>query len=97
VAPDAVCAAADARLRAVVPAADALVGLDHAAKRAIELGVSAARGELGADFYGTQHLLLGMMRESADEATRALAELGVTREMVLRQARTVRVETSRHG
>ena len=52
------------------PAANALDGAGHAAL------------ELGHDFVGTEHLLLGLLRATGGDAARALAGLGVTAEPV---------------
>lgn len=57
------------------------------AKRVIDLAFDEARN-LNNNYIGTEHLLLGLIRESDGLAGRALAEVGVT----LEDARTVVVE-----
>jgi ATP-dependent Clp protease ATP-binding subunit ClpA len=50
-----------------------------AAKRALEFTLEEARG-LGHDYLGTEHLLLGLIRERKGSAARVLASLGVSYE-----------------
>lgn len=97
IAPETLYAAVRPQLLRIEVTDEELTGLLPSAKRAIELAVVAARGELRDDFIGTQHLLLGIMRAEDDEAARVLATLGVHRDAMLTRARTVRVETSRRG
>lgn len=47
------------------------------AKRAVEESMAAAR-ELNQNYVGTEHLLLGLIREKDGVAARALAQSGVT-------------------
>jgi ATP-dependent Clp protease ATP-binding subunit ClpC len=46
------------------------------AKRALELSLEQAR-ELGHDYIGTEHLLLGLVKEKEDVGAKALENLGV--------------------
>jgi ATP-dependent Clp protease ATP-binding subunit ClpC len=57
-----------------IPAA---VGLTPRAKRVIELTVTEAR-RLGDDHVGTEHLLLGLLREGEGIAAGVLESLGLT-------------------
>ncbi|MGQ9512652.1 ATP-dependent Clp protease ATP-binding subunit [Thermodesulfitimonas sp.] len=52
------------------------VSLTPRAKRVIELAIDEAR-QLGHSYIGTEHLLLGLVREGEGVAARALAALGV--------------------
>ncbi|MGD8394473.1 MAG: ATP-dependent Clp protease ATP-binding subunit [Candidatus Eiseniibacteriota bacterium] len=51
------------------------------AKRVLELSVDEAR-QLGHNYVGTEHLLLGLIREGEGIAARVLLELGVDRKKV---------------
>ena len=51
------------------------------AKRVLELAVEEARG-LGHNYVGTEHLLLGLIREGEGVAAKVLLELGVDRKRV---------------
>ena len=51
------------------------------AERAMELAQEAA-GELGHSYVGSEHLLLGLMREEDGIARKALIEAGLTDEMI---------------
>jgi hypothetical protein len=53
------------------------VGLTPGAKKVVELAVDEAR-RLNHHYIGTEHLLLGLMREGQGIAATALAELGLT-------------------
>ena len=57
------------------------VGLSPGAKRAIELAIDEAR-YLSHNYIGTEHLLLGLLREGEGIAARVLDSLGVTLERV---------------
>ncbi len=57
------------------------VGLSPGAKRAIELAIDEAR-YLGHNYIGTEHLLLGLLREGEGIAARVLDSLGVTLERI---------------
>jgi len=63
------------------------IGLTPRAKRVIELAIDEAR-QLGHNYIGTEHLLLGLLREGGGVAAGILDSFGVTRERV-------RSETSR--
>jgi len=51
------------------------------AKRVLEYAVEESH-QLGQNFVGTEHLLLGLMREEQGEAAKILEEIGVTAETV---------------
>jgi ATP-dependent Clp protease ATP-binding subunit ClpC len=51
------------------------------AKRVLELSVDEAR-QLGHNYVGTEHLLLGLLREGEGVAARVLVDLGVDRKKV---------------
>jgi len=71
-------------------------GLTPRAKRVIELAIDEAR-HLGHNYIGTEHLLLGLLREGEGVAADILDSLGITLERV--RAETIRVltETSPKG
>lgn len=58
--------------------------LADAAQRAMERAVEAA-SELGNNYVGTEHALVGLVETESGLAAYALADLGVTRKGVLRQ------------
>jgi len=62
-------------------------GLTPSAKRVIELAIDEAR-HLGHNYIGTEHLLLGLLREGGGAASSALESLGITIDRV-------RAETAR--
>ena len=57
------------------------IGLSPGAKRVIELAIDEAR-YIGHNYIGTEHLLLGLLREGEGIAARVLDSLGVTLERV---------------
>jgi ATP-dependent Clp protease ATP-binding subunit ClpC len=57
------------------------VGLSPGAKRVIELAIDEAR-YIGHNYIGTEHLLLGLLREGEGIAARVLDSLGVTLEKI---------------
>jgi len=57
------------------------IGLSPGAKRVIELAIDEAR-YIGHNYIGTEHLLLGLLREGEGIAARVLDSLGVTLEKV---------------
>jgi len=63
-------------------------GLTPRAKRVIELAIDEAR-HLGHNYIGTEHLLLGLLREGEGVAAGILDSLGVTLERV--RAETIRI------
>jgi len=63
-------------------------GLTPRAKRVIELAIDEAR-QLGHNYIGTEHLLLGLMREGEGVAAGVLDSLGVTLERA--RAKTAQV------
>jgi len=64
------------------------IGLTPRAKRVIELAVDEAR-RLGHSYIGTEHLLLGLLREGEGVAAGVLESLGVSLEKV--RTETVRI------
>ena len=63
-------------------------GLTPRAKRVIELAIDEAR-HLGHNYIGTEHLLLGLLREGEGVAADILDSLGITLERV--RAETIRI------
>jgi ATP-dependent Clp protease ATP-binding subunit ClpC len=55
------------------------IGLSPGAKRAIELAIDEAR-YLGHNYIGTEHILLGLLREGSGIAARVLDSFGITLE-----------------
>src|SRR4030067_2277509 len=55
------------------------IGLTTRAKRAIELAIDEAR-HLGHNYIGTEHLLLGVLREGSGIANDVLHSFGITLE-----------------
>jgi len=64
------------------------IGLTPRAKRVIELAIDEAR-HLGHNYIGTEHLLLGLLREGEGVAADVLDSFGITLERV--RAETLRV------
>ena len=54
----------------------ATIGFTPRTKRVIELAFREAR-KLGSDYIGTEHLLIGIMRETDSVAVRIMLDLGV--------------------
>ena len=63
-------------------------GLTPRAKRVIELAIDEARN-LGHNYIGTEHLLLGLLREGEGVAAGVLDSLGITLERVRAEATNV--------
>jgi len=61
-------------------------------KRVLELAVDEAR-RMGHHYIGTEHLILGLMRQTETAAIKVLKELGVSPEDVRRQVRRVLQES----
>lgn len=57
------------------------IGLSPGAKRAIEMAIDEAR-TLGHNYIGTEHLLLGLLRESQGVAAKVMDSFGITLERV---------------
>jgi excisionase family DNA binding protein len=70
------------------------IGLTPRAKKVIELAVDEAQ-RLGHHYIGTEHLLLGLIREGEGIAAGVLESLGVNLERARRE--TIRVLTERDG
>jgi len=70
------------------------IGLTPRAKKVIELAVDEAQ-RLGHHYIGTEHLLLGLLREGEGIAAGVLESLGVNLERARRE--TIRVLTERDG
>jgi ATP-dependent Clp protease ATP-binding subunit ClpA len=70
------------------------------AKRVLELSLREAL-QLGHDYIGTEHILLGLVREGHGEAARVLVELGadlnVVRQRVVGMLHVSRVQAGRGG
>ncbi|ABZ83921.1 clpc ATPase [Heliomicrobium modesticaldum Ice1] len=64
------------------------IGLTPRAKRALELANEEGRRQ-GVNYVGTEHILLGLIREGEGVAARVLAELGLTLEKVRHQVMTL--------
>ena len=63
-------------------------GLTPRAKRVIELAIDEAR-QLGHNYIGTEHLLLGLLREGEGTAASVLGSFGLTLEQVRTETTTV--------
>ncbi len=70
------------------------IGLTPRAKKVIELATDEAR-RLGHHYIGTEHLLLGLVREGEGIAAGVLESLGVNLEKARRE--TIRILTERDG
>ena len=73
-----------------------LVPLAADAKRAIDLAYEAAR-ELHNDYFGTEHLLLGLLAEETGLAGRVLHQCGVDRERVWDEVRRLQAGDGAQG
>jgi len=78
--------------RATTRAANAQLDLSPGTKRVLELAVDEAR-RMGHHYIGTEHLLLGLVRQSEGVAIDVLRRLGVSPEEVRRQTRRVLQES----
>src|SRR5574338_33037 len=72
------------------------VGLTPRAKRVIELAIDEAR-RLGHNYIGTEHLLLGLVREGEGIAAGVLESLGVNLDKVLHESIRVLSQSSSVG
>jgi ATP-dependent Clp protease ATP-binding subunit ClpC len=72
------------------------LSLTPRAKRVIELAIDEARG-LGHNYIGTEHLLLGLVREGEGIAAGVLKSLGVNLDRVRHEVIRVIVERSDLG
>ena len=72
------------------------VGLTPGGKRVIELAIDEAR-RLGHDYIGTEHLLLGLVREGEGIAAGVLESLGVNLDKVRHEVIRVLSESPRAG
>ena len=66
------------------PDAAAPQGMTPRTKRIVELSVQSAN-EMGTGYVGTEHLLLGILREGQNVALTALANLKITPEILVRK------------
>jgi len=66
--------------------------LSPTAKQALELGVDEAR-RMGHHYIGTEHMLLGLVRQSEGVAIEILKRLNITPESIRRQTRRVLQES----
>ena len=69
------------------------IGLTPRAKKVIELSVDEAR-RLNTSYIGTEHLLIGLMREGEGVAAGVLESLGVTLEKVREQTNKILVQNA---
>jgi ATP-dependent Clp protease ATP-binding subunit ClpC len=81
--------------RGVVPTTGE-VGLTPRAKRVIELAIDEAR-RMGHRYIGTEHLLLGLMREGEGIAAGVLESLGVNLDRVRHEVIRTLSESARQG
>ena len=65
------------------PDSTAPQGMTPRTKRIVELSVQSAN-EMGTGYVGTEHLLLGILREGQNVALTALANLKITPQILLR-------------
>ncbi|MEL6148962.1 MAG: ATP-dependent Clp protease ATP-binding subunit [Chloroflexota bacterium] len=78
--------------RATTRPANAQLDLSPGTKRVLELAVDEAR-RMGHHYIGTEHLLLGLVRQTEGVAIDVLRRLGVSPEEVRRQTRRVLQES----
>jgi ATP-dependent Clp protease ATP-binding subunit ClpC len=78
--------------RATTRTANSQLDLSPGTKRVLELAVDEAR-RMGHHYIGTEHLLLGLVRQSEGVAIDVLRRLGVSPEEVRRQTRRVLQES----
>ena len=67
--------------RGQVPVGDGPIPFTPRAKKVLDLSLLEAR-QLGHDYIGTEHILLGLIREGEGVAAKALDALGVTFDVV---------------
>ena len=72
------------------------IGLTPRAKRVIELAVDEAR-RLNHSYIGTEHLLIGLLREGEGVAAGVLESLGVTLEKVRNETSRILSQTMSHS
>ena len=63
--------------------------LSNAAHKTLDAGWKAAQG-LSDEYLSTEHILLGILDQSSDDAARILKDLGVTKENVMTALQSVR-------
>ena len=68
------------------------IGLTPRAKKVIELAVDEAR-RYGHNYTGTEHLLIGLMREGEGVAAGVLESIGVNLSEIIRSCRDIRTST----
>ena len=90
--PESVRKAVQARLRPGDGGMGKDMALTPAAKQVVD-GVFNEAKRLGDNYIGTEHLLLGMLREDFGIATEVLVELGVTPEGVCERLQQIRAES----
>ena len=90
--PESVRKAVQARLRPSDGGMGKDMALTPAAKQVVD-GVFNEAKRLGDNYIGTEHLLLGMLREDFGIATEVLVELGVTPEGVCERLQQIRAES----
>ena len=72
------------------------IGLTPRAKKVIELGVDEAR-RLNTNYIGTEHLLIGLLREGEGVAAGVLESLGVTLEKVRQDTSRILSQSTPHA
>jgi len=72
------------------------IGLTPRAKKVIELAVDEAR-RLNHHYIGTEHLLIGLMREGEGVAAGVLESLGVNLDKVRGETSRILTQTVQHG
>ena len=72
------------------------IGLTPRAKKVIELAVDEAR-RLNHHYIGTEHLLIGLMREGEGVAAGVLESLGVSLDKVRGETSRILTQTPQHG
>src|SRR6266699_7123880 len=78
------------------PVGDGQLGMTQQAKASIELAVQEAR-TLGHHYLGTEHLLLGLLREEAGLASQVLLKSGITLEKAREVVKEVLAEEQKTG
>ncbi len=74
----------------------AKIDLSPGTKRVLELAVDEAR-RMGHHYIGTEHLLLGLVRQNEGVAVDVLKKLGISAEQIRRQTRRVLQENPTQG
>ena len=75
---------------------DGQIGMTQQGKASLELAVQEARS-LGHHYLGTEHLLLGVLREEGGLASQVLLQAGVTLEKAREVVKEVLAEEQKAG